>query len=551
MALLVAMATGCGGAHRYDSRLTAVDSLMQPDPDSALALVQAISPASLTTEGDRAYRDLLFTQARYKCFEDITTSDDSAINCVMDYYRNHSSEKEKLTRAYLYKGAVMEELGHVDSAMFYYKTAEVTADEKDYANLGQINTRIADLFRKNDGDVQICYEKYHQAYLFNVLAGNKRMQLNNLSRMFRMNGITRLYEQDSLYNKAVDLTKELENDKTLFHLFELRSRQMSLADSTRQEAKKIAWHCLENYNQYVNENLLLDLAYIYAKENNLDSARYFLQYVDESSDPDNEIYILIRKHEVLSIIALSEGNQSLRHEHIVINSQLTDSIMNNRDKYGIEQIENDFNQRKQHDNLSRIGHLRYIIYGLSILALLVVTFLSVAYLRRMRRTNAIIKELENFKPDMHDELLGQLDARDGVIERLLNNLVILMKSVAIKETPKSTTSQVARQIKDTIVNVANDDFWNELRTLLDKKHHGIISKFAQTYGFSEKDLRFIELSCCGFSYLEIAMIMDYSPRYVFNKRKVIASKMVLDMPLQDYLDGLMAEKKHSSAYQKQ
>ena len=61
-----------------------------------------------------------------------------------------------LTRAFIYKGAVMEELGHPDSAMHYYKTAEAAAHEKDYANLGQINTRIADVFRKNDGDDQTC-----------------------------------------------------------------------------------------------------------------------------------------------------------------------------------------------------------------------------------------------------------------------------------------------------------------------------------------------------------------------------------------------------------
>ena len=57
--VLVAVVTGCGGMHRYDARLAAADSLMHDVPDSALALVQAVDPASLTREGDRAYRDLL------------------------------------------------------------------------------------------------------------------------------------------------------------------------------------------------------------------------------------------------------------------------------------------------------------------------------------------------------------------------------------------------------------------------------------------------------------------------------------------------------------
>ena len=45
--VLMALVTGCGGMHRYDARLVAADSLMHDLPDSALALVQAVDPASL------------------------------------------------------------------------------------------------------------------------------------------------------------------------------------------------------------------------------------------------------------------------------------------------------------------------------------------------------------------------------------------------------------------------------------------------------------------------------------------------------------------------
>ena len=142
---LVAVVTGCGGSPRYDARLVAADSLMHDLPDSALALVQAVDTASLPHEGDRAYRDLLLTQARYRCY--ITATSDSAINRALTYYRQHDGEREKLTRAYIYKGAVMEELGHPDSAMLYYKHAEATAAPTDYFNLGYSNMRIAQLYQ--------------------------------------------------------------------------------------------------------------------------------------------------------------------------------------------------------------------------------------------------------------------------------------------------------------------------------------------------------------------------------------------------------------------
>ena len=540
--LLVALVAGCGGMHHYDGRLTAADSLMMPNPDSALALVTAIPDSALTTEGDRAYRDLLMTQARYKCYVEISASDDSAICRAMDYYRRHDGERDKLTRAYLYKGAVMEELGHVDSAMYYYKTAEAAADEKEYANLGQINTRIADLFRKTEGDAQISYEKYHLAYQYHVLAGDKKMQLNNLYRMFMLNGITQLDEQDSLFNQAINLAKELENDKILFHLYELRCRQMSLVDSTRNEAKLIALNCLEDYSQFFSNELMLDLAYLYAKENKLDSAKFFLQNVDISLDPSDEAHLIIRKNDVFAIIALAEGNQSLSHQHTVISSQLTDSILDNTDKYGIGRIENEFNHRKQVDSFSRMGHLRHIIIGLVLFTILAIVLLTSAYLRRIRNTKAIIKELENYNLTHTNDLLNQFDAKNKAIGHLINNLVNILKACVSDKENKRSISQLAYQIKESIVDVADDDFWNELRTYLDNEHNNVISKIADYPNLTKHELKFIELCCCGFSYLEMAIILDYSPRYVINKRNLIAKKMGLHMPLLDYLNEQMKDK---------
>ena len=538
MLVLVAAVTGCDGLRRYDARLVAADSLMQPAPDSALAIVSVLD--SLTGDANLAYRDLLLTQARYKCYADITAGDDSAITRAMAWYSAHSGEREKLTRAYLYKGAVMEELGHVDSAMYYYKTAEVTADPKDYANLGQITTRIADLYRKSYGDEQTCYEKYNQAYQYHRLTGNKKMQLNNLCRMFMMNGITHLNEQDTLFNMALNLANEFENNNKLCFLLELKCRQLSRTDSTQQVAKHIALHCLNHYNQYINNDMLMDLAFLYAKENKLDSAMFFLTNVDEKLEPDDITHILIRKNEILSIIAQQAGNQSLSHQYTAASSRLSDSILDNRDKYVVESIENEFNLLKHKHNQSNLNRLQWAIIGLSIVTIAVIVLLTILYLSRLRRTKSIIKNLEEVNTENYEKMLNRLEDKNGIIERLLSNLVALIR-LSSKNGVRGSTSQVAQQIKETIVDVADDDFWNELRAYLDKKHHGIISNLEQTHHLKEKDLRFIELSCCGFSYVVMAIILDYSPNYVLNKRKILASKMGINMSLQEYLEHLIME----------
>ena len=158
----------------------------------------------------------------------------------------------------------------------------------------------------------------------------------------------------------------------------------------------------------------------------------------------------------------------------------------------------------------------------------------------MQRTKAIINELNNSDQNRQINLLGQLEDKSVIIERLLSNLVEIIK-LCTRNNAKNSTSHLAQQIKETIVNVVNEDFWNELRALLDKQHHGLISNLVQTHNLNEKDLKFIELTCSGFNYVEMAIIMDYSPRYILNKRKILAKKMGLDMPLQEYLNGLMTQ----------
>ena len=526
--VLAALATGCGGAHRYDARLVAADSLMWEAPDSALTLLGAID--SLGGEANQAYRDLLVTQARYKCYQEITTLDDSAISHAITYYRAHSGEREKLTRATLYKGAVMEELGHVDSAMFYYKTAEVNADEKDYTNLGQINTRIARMFRDYYSDMQICYEKYERALNYYRMTGNKRQQLICINNMGGCSGITRIGNTEKLLAQATLLAIELNDSSAYFKSQELLCRQLAFQGDSLSQAKQIALHCLNDYPTYINHDLILDLADIYVKSGMPDSAMYYLGYVTDDESASNPEQIKIRKYSILSRIAHVEGDETLSSHYDKLSHQVTDSIINNDQRYQILQIENSFNSRQHASILSLVSLLHWIILGLAVTTMLVIILLVLGHLHKMRRTKAIIKELQNVRTDDYDHLLNQLDSKNVVIAQFLTNLVTLIKSID-GNVAHNSTSKLAKRIKETIADVTDDGFWCELKSYMDKKHNGLISNLYQTYNLTEKDLRFIELCLCGFSNVLIAIIMGYSTKYISNKRKILSEKLGINLHL--------------------
>ena len=371
------------------------------------------------------------------------------------------------------------------------------------------------------------------------------MQLNSLYKLFMLDGITKQQQHqahEELYTKAISLAIELEDRQMLFDLNELRCRQLSRNDSTCQEAKRIALICLKDYEKYVNNDLLLDLAYLYAIENKPDSAKYFVNNVDENLSAGDELRIQVRKNEINSMIAECEGKQMISSQYLVKANAVSDSILDNDDKYGIKRIENSFDKSQYNKSRLRISSLKWTIISLSVLAILVIVFLSTSYLRRLYRTRAIIQELQDIKRAHPDSLMAHVDAKNAVIGHLAANLVSILKTCINEADSHISVSQLAKQIKETIVDENDDEFWDALGTYLDKEHNDMISSIASKPGITKKDLRLVELSCCGFSYLEIAIIMDYAPRYVLNKRKSIARKLGLEVPLMDFLNNLMTRK---------
>ena len=538
--VLVAVVTGCGGAPQYDGRLTAADSLMRGNPDSALALIEAIPATDLAAVGDQAYRDLLLTQARYRCY--VTATSDSDINRALEYYRAHSGEREKLTRAYLYKGAVMEELGHPDSAMLYYKHAEATAAHDDYFVLGQINTRIGDLYRMYYADKQICYDKYKKALECYTFIDDKKLQLNCLFNMGICSGITGNDDSRYLLDSAARMAMELNDSYIYYASQEMMARQLCMNDSTRSESKEIALHLLHHFagSAFLTSDLLLDLAFIYNKEGLLDSAKYYARIVETQPDNSTIIRVRIRTLNLLAEIAQFEGDTIKCYQYLDISKSLSDSISNNEQKYRIQFIEDQGNEENAKNLEKKRNKQLGVIWTIGIILVVIMLFFTFHQYREMRIVKMILNDLKRENLDKHEAFLGTLHAKETTIETLVNNMVSFIQT-AIDTAEHDPLSIIRKRINETIRNIANDDFWIELRSYLDRNHNNIISNLANNKRINESDIKFLELECCGFSYIEMAITLGYSPKYVFNKRKKIEKKLGLESSLQEFIANAMNE----------
>ena len=242
LAGLVAIAAGSGCTPRYDGRLMAADSLMRDNPDSALAIVSDVDRAALATEGDRAYRDLLLTQARYRCY--ITATSDSDINRALHYYRHHQGEREKLTRALIYKGAVMEELGHPDSAMHYYTIAESIANPNDYYNLAYTNFRIGSLYQYYNSDDNVVLDKMRSAYSYSCYSKDTNLIILSLGTMATYLNLINRDSAKLCLNEAIKLAGTEHSDDKYYYQSKLAG--MYFYENDYERAKAISLDIIRN-----------------------------------------------------------------------------------------------------------------------------------------------------------------------------------------------------------------------------------------------------------------------------------------------------------------
>ena len=325
---LVMMVGGCEKRHPYDNQLVVVDSIMRHDPDSALALLGRLGGAGFATAGDQAYFALLLTQARYRCY--VVATSDSTINIALDYYRHHDGEREKLTRAYIYKGAVMEELGDPKAAMNYYQEARSVVAPEDLFNQGYIRLRMGYIYRDNVAadavDITLIKQALH--YFKQIPDSFYILTCQNSigSSYVGINQDSALLYLEQAWKLAKQLHQDGIEETCLRYLADLKMFSDNAEDM--EMAKQIALSQVNKDKKPEDEltHFLLIAAYTLARQDKPDSAEYYLNQVrgQELSDGLRVLY-----NKCYAELAMCHGDIKLFEYYYEKCDRLSDSIGNN------------------------------------------------------------------------------------------------------------------------------------------------------------------------------------------------------------------------------
>ena len=265
--LLLALLTACNDPKPVTDALHRAETLMNEHPDSALAVLNTLSPDAMGKNRTRAHYALLYTQAQDKNYIDETN--DSLITVAADYYRHTDDVRRKFLSHY-YKGRVLSNAGNYLDATSCYMEAEQLVDAVAddylvgllYAEMGRIYRLYYDYPKSLEAHQKAaeCYERAGK------IRHRNYMWLNQSSVLRNMNN----YEEcERLLRMSLEAAKR-ENDYTLVKNC-LGDLVMLCVDKERMdEAQKI----YEELRPLVDDGFMSAsfcgrLARMYATEQNL------------------------------------------------------------------------------------------------------------------------------------------------------------------------------------------------------------------------------------------------------------------------------------------
>ena len=555
---LGAVVPGCNRMPHYDERLTALDSLMRDNPDSVVAVLEALSPNSspawgevpvraeegeLTSDYDRAYRALLLTQARYKAY--ITATSDSDITRALAYFSAHPADREKLTRAYIYKGAVMDELGHPDSAMLYYKHAEATAAPDDYFNLGYVKMRISNLYQdqKSQDSTAIIYLKQAIYYFENTRDTN--YLISCYGDLGKLCGIRYLDSTEYYLKHAINLAQQFNSTKQYTYKSTLAGFYFYYYKDYPQ-AKDLAVDVMSNGSEHCKERQFYYYAALsYVRMGMVDSAKLVLNATPAPVDAVDSM----NRYQVMAEIAKAKNDMVSYASNMAHSKDSQIKIMANSKDTQLKNAETEYLKVKaEQQEIKAKSKYRNLAIAAAIIVFSLIGL--VYYLKHIIKTNnqqreEAIKVLTDTISELKEKQMNPLQLQDSVSElfgyriKALNELFDSIKFKAKDNNNKVRSiiplSSVINGMSETyqLMNIKlSDKFWERMKCSVDGEFKGIVSYIEKTYpNITEKELHLLCMMCADIPPQIIKLCMNYANvKSIYSNRSfIMKNKLWLDM----------------------
>ena len=513
-------------------RLERADSLMWNAPDSAYRVLQGIDRRRLSTEGQRAYYGLLYTQAQYKNFEPLTS--DSLILRSSLYYDGRDETRHGLALYYL--GTVYQDKEFYDLAIEQYKHALEHLSPADdpkivamvYNNVGSVyrsqyfGKESVAAYRKALRLFELLGDTLSMSYTYRMMGGSYRMEDKIDSALW---SYSRSFELAQLLGDSVKMG-DIQRQVALTYLEEgdLERAKKSLCTSTSYDVSLIgSWRYWR---------LRADIA---LKEDNLDSALYFL-----ARCRDNDLVV----DKTRSLIYHAQGRYREAWEVSQSYFQKASEAWARRDSIRIDEIAAKYDQQRILQEKEALNRALWIWIGVgcALLLLLGATVVLFAYRRKQHRTEA-----NNLRETLHtfEKEARHLKHTYGQLTLFLEKRLALLSEWAELSGLETNNEKVfVRRMRALIEQHPLDQ--NEAEAIVsavNTQSDGLISYLGARFPkLNESELLVCALTYMGYSSHQVyAILSARSVQTIYDKKHKIVRKMESSGDLKGALDRIATD----------
>lgn len=201
-ALLTVLVSSCFSSG-IKKKLDIAESLLQPRPDSSLAIMESIDGNDLRTREEKARYALLMSAALDKNYVEVTS--DSLIRIAVDYYSIRKDQQRRMM-AYYYLGLVLDSAEDYTAAILSLEKAEkdaIVIDDHLYAGL--ISRTKGDIFNKTNNFLSSSSCLQEAVYQFRYLD-------NPAYALYAELGLVVSYINNQNYEKAEQILEQVEQE---------------------------------------------------------------------------------------------------------------------------------------------------------------------------------------------------------------------------------------------------------------------------------------------------------------------------------------------------
>ena len=437
---------GCNDPKHITEPLYRAEALMNENPDSAWAVLNAISPDEMGQNRNRALYALLYTQAQDKTYRDETN--DSLISVAVDYYRHTDDARHKFLSFY-YKGRVHFNAQDYQNATLCYMEAEQLADAVGddylagllYAELG----RIYDIYY----DYPKSLEAYQKASEYYERAGkilHRNYMWYNISTIYR--NVDRFNESEQMLKIVLESAKEV-GDNTLIKSC-LGSLVMLCVEEGRMSEAKVLYSDLELLvdQDYGSSSFMGKLAKMYATEQNFVLANECLDKGWKCAENKmDSVSLYIASSDVYSL----QGNGKLAYQELKKGVLIQNKGTREALQQPILTVQRDFLAEKLEFEayklqIERIHRWAFVLLLFCISAAII--YWGNKWLRKLYRKqirNRLQKQEADYKQAL-DALLGEIKEKDNSTHTLI------MEFNEKMDTKDSNFSRILTKLENEIVS---------------------------------------------------------------------------------------------------